>query len=147
MPEMKVEKSIEVKAPAERIWSLMVKIESWPDFIPVVRSAKLVSGEPMARGSKMRFTPELGLIKVPLTVTIVESDPPRRLAWGGGGPGVSAVHSFDLVEKDGKTTIISKESFTGFGVVFLRLAVSQKDLENLHVKWIEGLKQEAERQP
>jgi hypothetical protein len=145
MAELKASKSIEIKASAEKVWEVMARIESWPDWIPVIISAKAAKGEPLSLGSSIKFKPRLGPIPLNLTVKIVESDKPKRLAWGGGGPGVSAIHSFNLEEKDGVTKLTSSEVFTGFGVPLLKLVMGQADLDNLHEVWIAGYKKAAEK--
>ncbi len=145
MTELRAEKSIEINAPAEKVWGLMTQISRWAEWIPVIHSAEPVKGEALEPGSRFKFKPELGMLSINLAVTVIESDPPLHVTWKGGGPGVSAVHAFDLDEKEGITRLTSSETFSGLAVPLLRLAFGQKDLDNLHQRWIEGLKQAAEK--
>jgi len=143
MPEINIERSGVVDAAPSQLWEWMANIEDWPHWKPFIISSSLVSGRPLEMGSKLKFKPKMGPVPVPLTVKIVESDKPRRFAWGGGGPGLKALHSFDFEDLDGKTKVVTRETFSGFGVMILKLFVSEQDLINLHDEWIEAFQKKA----
>ncbi len=145
MPEMKVERALEVNASPRQLWDWMAAIENWPHWKPFIVSSSLVSGLPLEKGSKLRFKPKMGPAPINLTVRISESDPPNRLAWSGGGPGLAAVHSFDFEDLgNDHTRIVTREVFKGPAVWLLKLFVSQKNLEKLHEQWLEAFQKKAE---
>ena len=145
MAELKAEKSIVVNAPIEKVWKLMLDIPGWPKWFPALKAAGPVSGAPLAQGSVLSF--KLALMGPALTmkVSVIESQPPRRVAWTGGMLGVSAVHSFDFETQGGKTKVISKEAFQGPMVGFLKIFFNDAALGKLHQDWIEALKVAAEK--
>ena len=145
MGQVVVEKSMEISAPAQAIWEELVKVNSWPDYKPFVKKASTVGG-PLSAGSRLKMTLLMGgPAAVPLTVTISEFVPGKRLAWTGGVKGVvSAVHSFDLEESGGKTKVTSREEFQGALLWVMLLMVTRADLENLHQQWVLALKNRME---
>jgi len=146
MAELRMERSIEVEATPEQIWEFMVDIGSWSEWKPFLISAAPVSGSPLTLGSKLKFKPRMGPLPITLKVEIIESNPPHRFAWTGGGPGLKAVHSFDFKDAGaGKTQVISWEEFKGIGVNLLKLFVSEEDLGILHDDWVRAIKEKAEK--
>ncbi len=78
---MRVEESIEVAAPRERVWRLVSEPTRYSEFM-VGSSWRPVEGEPTS-GPRARFwlTVEAGSIDLGGVVEIVEFDPPHELAW------------------------------------------------------------------
>jgi len=144
MAEMRVDRSIEIDLSPEQAWEWLADIQSWPSWKPFIISSSYTSGGALRVGSKFKFKPKAGPVPVTLYTTITESKPPNRVAWGGGFPGLRAVHSFDFEKSGGgKTRITTKEAFTGFGVSLLNLVFSQKDLEKMHEAWLKAFQDRA----
>jgi hypothetical protein len=51
---MRIEHSIEIDAPVERVWGLTIDVESWPGFTPTMESVERLNSEPLAVGSRVR---------------------------------------------------------------------------------------------
>lgn len=75
---MRIEHTIDIAAPAERVWDLTLDVERWPQLTPTITSVERLDAGPMAVGSQARIKQPAQGTKV-WTVTTLE---PRRLfAW------------------------------------------------------------------
>jgi uncharacterized membrane protein len=79
--------SIEVDAPADRVWAVMSDPERWHEWTPSVTSIRLLNGRPLIVGSRAlirqpKFPPALW------TVTAIE---PGSFTWVSTAPGVRVV--------------------------------------------------------
>ena len=75
---MRIEDSIDIAAPVERVWELTMDVESWPQLTPTITSVKRLDHGPLAVGSAAR-------IKQPAqaerTWTVTTLEPKQRFAW------------------------------------------------------------------
>lgn len=150
MAEFTVERSVEVEAPVEAVWDLMMDVKSWPEWKPFMTKASIAGGyDSLSNGSKIRMSVMAGgPAAAPLSATVIEFNRPHRLAWEGGVKGlVHAVHSFDFRDKGGKTLVVSRETFSGALLWLINLMVTREDLEVLHEKWVAAIKQKLEGKP
>jgi uncharacterized protein YndB with AHSA1/START domain len=77
--------TIEIAAPPERVWEVVMDPRRLPDWVTIHRQLGPVP-EQLRRGS--RFEQTLNLRGAPLHVewTVVDVDAPRRAVWAGRGP-------------------------------------------------------------
>ena len=47
---MRFESSIDINAPAEKVWALIDKLEEWPQWMPSIKKIEKVSREPLTVG-------------------------------------------------------------------------------------------------
>lgn len=89
---MRIEHTIDIAAPTERVWALTVDVESWPDLSPTMTAVERLDGGPMRVGSTARVKQPGQRPKV-WTVTAVE--PGRRFAWRSRvfGTDMTATHT------------------------------------------------------
>ena len=141
----RVARSAEIAAPAQAVWDRIVAVASWPEWKPFI-SRTAMSRPELSLGSRFKMHIRVkGPFAVPVSVRVCEWQPPRRIAWTGGIPGVSvSVHSFLLEEKDGRTRLTSLEEFTGALVWLMLLLVTPADLESLHDRWLAAIRQRVE---
>ena len=52
---MRIEDSIDIAAPVERVWELTMDVESWPQLTPTITSVKRLDHGPLAVGSAARI--------------------------------------------------------------------------------------------
>ncbi len=75
---MRIEHSIDIAAPVERVWDLTVDVESWPEFTPTITRVQRLDAGQLTIGSKAR-------IKQPAqgerTWTVTTLEPKQRFAW------------------------------------------------------------------
>lgn len=106
-----VKQSIEIKAPIERVWSLIMDPERLGEWVSIHERAFDLPGGGLERGST--FGQRLKLKGVPLKVRweVVECTPPRRARWAGSaGAGARAAIAYDLSERDDGSTLFDYEN-------------------------------------
>ena len=83
--------SVEVAAPPERVWDVLIDVERWPEWTESVTSARIVDTGPLAVGSRVEIV-QPRIPKATYTVTALE--PGRSFTWEQRQPGstVTAHH-------------------------------------------------------
>jgi uncharacterized protein YndB with AHSA1/START domain len=136
---------IEVKAPAEVVWKLLVDAENWSNHFPPEDQVKILSGESeLMLGTKFhRVT-----VGYPMSPIVTECVPGRRLAWSttvdDDETGSTAYHGWVITPTEDGCHVLSEE--TQQGEFFLEL-IGRKHpgaLFRYHQDWVEGLARAAE---
>lgn len=97
---MRIENTINIEAPVERVWELTIDVESWPEHTPTMTSIERLDGFPLDVGSRVRIKQPAQRAKV-WTVTTME--PGRRFAWTTRAMGTTMTGSHAL-RTDGQGT-------------------------------------------
>jgi hypothetical protein len=109
--------TIEIAAPPQAVWAVLVDLSRYPDWNPVFREA---AGE-IATGKRIRLRsvhPANGRMMT-VKPKIVSADPGTELRWASSLPGIiSGEYSFRLTAADGGTRLVQSESFRGLLVPF-----------------------------
>ncbi|WP_343672718.1 SRPBCC domain-containing protein [Chitinophaga sp.] len=136
---------IDVKAPAEVVWKLLVDAENWFKYFPPENQVKILSGEKeLAVGTKWsRVT-----VGFPMSLTVTEFEPFRRLSWAttvdGDDTNSSAYHGWVITPTKDGCHILTEE--TQQGTWFLE-ELGRKNpgaLYRYHQDWVERLARAAE---
>lgn len=98
---MRIENSINIAAPLDRVWELTLDVEAWPDHTPTVTSVERLDDGPIAVGSQARIKQPAQGAKV-WTVTALE--PRKRFAWATKSMGTRMTGGHELAESAGGTT-------------------------------------------
>ncbi len=98
---------IEIVATPETVWNIMADIEAWPSWNPDVKKACL-KGE-LEEGTQFQWKTKVGKI----TSLLQKVEPPHLLAWTGRIMGINAIHVWRIESKDGKTVVVTEESWEG----------------------------------
>jgi hypothetical protein len=145
MTEIRTE--IEIDAPAERVWQVLIDFTSYPQWNPVMRVVKR-EVEPGTR-LKVHVRPwrRLGMTFCP---TVLTAEPSRELRWHGQlllSGLFAGEHSF-TIEPIGKNKVrfIQQEVFTGL-LVPLFVLVLQARTRRVFEDMNEALKGRAEQAP
>lgn len=99
-----VRQSIEIDAPIERVWELIMDPERLGDWVSIHESAYDYPDRDLRKGD--RFGQRMKLKGVPLKVRweVSNCEPPRRARWHGkAAAGAKARIAYDLRERDGGT--------------------------------------------
>ena len=83
--------SIDVAAPPERVWEVLVDVERWPEWTDSVTGVRSLDSGPLAVGSRV----EVSQPRIPTgTYTVTALEPGRAFTWEQRQPGsrVSAHH-------------------------------------------------------
>ena len=102
---MRFESSIEINAPAGRVWALIDRLEEWPLWMRSVKRIERVSKGPLAVGSRLSVTAKVSGLTVKLLMTITEFVPERAVVMQGKTLGTSLRRFYNLKPVDGKTKV------------------------------------------
>jgi uncharacterized protein YndB with AHSA1/START domain len=131
---------VDVQAPPEVVWQLLVDAENWSSYFPPEDQVKILSGErELALGAKWsRVT-----VGFPMSLTVTEFEPFRRLAWAttvdGDETGSSAYHGWVITPTDEGCHVLTEE--TQQGPWFLEQLGRKHPgaLYSYHQDWVERL--------
>jgi hypothetical protein len=127
----------EVESTADRLWDILADVKAWPEW----QGTSYVDPPtaPLQKGST--FAAELGGHK--WNVTVTEADRPKRLVWAGRQMGLKAVHEWEFAEAGGRTQAFSRDTMSGWPLLFARATV-EKTVSEHDQKWLANLKVKAE---
>ena len=136
---------IDVKAPPEVVWKLLVDAEHWSGYFPAEDQVQILSGESeLALGARYhRVT-----VGYPMSLTVTECIPGRRLAWAttvdGDDTGSTAYHGWVITPTAEGCHVLTEE--TQQGEFFLDVIGRQYPgaLYRYHQDWVERLARAAE---
>jgi uncharacterized membrane protein len=107
---MRFEASIEVGAPAQRIFDVYTDVERWPEWTDSVTSVQLLDTGQLRVGSRAR-------IKQPRLPTaeweVVDLVPGRSFSWTARGPGIRTTGHHLITGGDGPVTVTAALEQTG----------------------------------
>jgi uncharacterized membrane protein len=102
---MRFESSIEINAPAEKVWAMIDKLEEWPQWMPSIKNIERLSKEPLTVGSQLSVTATVSGLTVTLLMTITEFVPERTVVMQGKALGTSLTRFYTLEPVNGKTKV------------------------------------------
>ena len=138
MCKISVEFVAEIQVKPEKIWDILADAEGWPkwqgtDFVKLGTPGMLKKGT--------LFEANLGGMR--WDITVLEAERPRRLAWAAKRPGLKGVHSWEFLERGGKTTVTTRETMSGWMLIPLYF-MARSGLSKTDSKWLADLKVRAE---
>jgi hypothetical protein len=118
-----IEASVEIDAPPEAVWDVLIEFGAYGEWNPVIRA---IEGD-LRENARFRVQIDLpGLPPVSFAPTVVALDPGRRLRWLGRVPipGVAeGRHEFRIDPIDGgRSRFVQREEFSGVAVRVLPVA-------------------------
>lgn len=82
------ETSVDIAAPAERVWAVLVEVERAPEWTASMTAVKLLGDGPLAVGSRVRIKqPRLP----PVVWEVTSLEPGRSFSWRARGPGFTTI--------------------------------------------------------
>jgi hypothetical protein len=137
--------SIDIKASAERVWSLLMDFPAYPRWNPFVRS---IEGNPSVGGSLKVFIRPPGSNAMRFQPKVLVCDAKRELRWKGKllMPGLfDGEHYFKLAPSgSGATAFEQGEVFSGVLVPLFRRSLDGATRQGF-IAMNEALKREAEK--
>jgi uncharacterized membrane protein len=117
---MRWETSIEIDAPASRVWGLTVDVAAWPTFTPTMRRVERLDDGPFGPGSSARIK-QPG--QAPAVWTVMRFEAGRSFGWQTRRMGLTMTGSHLVTSRgDGCVNTLSIElTGRGSGVVWLLL--------------------------
>ena len=116
---MKLEHSITINAPLEKVWALNTDIANWPSLMTTVTSVKRLDDGPLHPGSS-------ALLKQPgqrpTVWTVTDVEPHRFFAWNTKTVGMSMRATHTLVQTgDAVTNTLGIEMSGGLAAIIGRI--------------------------
>lgn len=100
---MRFESSIDINAPPEKVWTLIDKLEQWPQWMPSIKKIERVSKGPLTAGSQLSVTAKVSGLTVKLLMTIIKFVPERTVVMQGKALGTSLTRFYNLEPLNDKT--------------------------------------------
>ncbi|HEV7618193.1 MAG TPA: SRPBCC domain-containing protein [Burkholderiaceae bacterium] len=141
----RIETQIEINAPAERVWSLLMDFPSYPRWNPFIRS---IEGNPMVGQSLNVLIQPPGSKAMRFRPTVLKVEPNREFRWKGKllVPGLfDGEHYFKLEPKPGGGLVFRQgEVFSGLLVPLLKRSLDGATRQGF-IAMNEALGREAEK--
>ena len=102
---MRFQSSVDVKAPVEKVWTLIDRLEEWPQWMPSIKKIERLSKEPLTVGSKLSVTAKVSGLTVTLLMTITEFVTERTVIMKGKALGTSVTRFYSLEPQNGETKV------------------------------------------
>jgi carbon monoxide dehydrogenase subunit G len=102
---MRFESSIDIDAPAERVWALVDKLEEWPEWMPSIKKIERVSQGTLTAGSRLIVTAKVSVLTVRLSMTITEFVRERNVILEGKALGTKLARFYTLDPIGGSTRL------------------------------------------
>lgn len=135
-----VRNEIVVAAPPERVWAWLVRAPLWPTWYPNSQNVRILAGnEPtLRRGTEFAWR----TFGVGIRSTVLEFQPPARIAWNAFGLGVDAYHAWLIEPVAGGTRILTEETQYGWAAR-MSAAIFPARMHTFHQVWLEELGRKA----
>jgi hypothetical protein len=116
MPRKELYTGIDIDAPPERLWQVLMDFESFPQWNPFIRE---IRGNPK-EGEKLKVILKRMKGKdMTINPTVMKSIPNQEFRWLGKIPGFSGEHIFEIKPNEKGVRFVQREVFTGFLVPFI----------------------------
>ena len=129
-------KTVDIAAPPERVWAVMIDVERWPEWTKSMETIRRLEGGPFAIGSSTWISqPKLR----PAVWTVTQFDAGRSFTWSASGPGfrVFGSHGVEPIESGSRATLsIRFEGLLGgiVGHLLRKLNVEYMEMEAAGLK-------------
>jgi carbon monoxide dehydrogenase subunit G len=100
---MRFASSIDINAPPEKVWTLIDKLEQWPQWMPSIKKIERLSKGPLTAGSQLSVTAKVSGLTIKLLMTIIKFVPERTVVMQGKVLGTSLTRFYNLEPLNDKT--------------------------------------------
>jgi uncharacterized protein YndB with AHSA1/START domain len=101
-----VQAKIDIHAPVERVWEIVMDPNRLKDWVTIHRSVRDVSAEPLTRGATMDQVLHIRGVSFHVHWTLTDICAPNRAEWEGHGPAHSrALIRYELSGDGGGSTV------------------------------------------
>ncbi len=136
-----VERTIEIEAPPEVVWKVMIDVEKWPEWTRSMRKVEVMGDAPFGKGSSARVAARM----TPRAVwTVTEFEENRSFTWEAKTANSVAVaeHVIEPVETGSSVTL--SVTVTGSWIVKVAGPVMAIAIRRSVRQEAEGLKRRSE---
>lgn len=139
-----VHNEIEINAPPQVVWEILIDAPSWPNWYKGAKNVVLKnSNEATLKADAVFNWQTMGL---KFESTIKEFVPYQRLSWESKKKMIQGYHGWLILPTPTGCKVITEESQNGW-LTLLEKTFQRKKLHRLHDIWLAEIKQKAEAQP
>lgn len=129
---------VEIRAPAEKVWELLVEIAAWPSWHPEIVGVRYP--EHLEPGASFGW--QVGRRNLTSTITVIAS--PHHLAWETPVRGGTVRQAFLIEPHERECHVTVECSVDGLAARLLRRRV-QRATDEAQRRWVAALRERAER--
>jgi uncharacterized protein YndB with AHSA1/START domain len=135
---MRFEATIDVAAPAQRVFDIYAAVERWPDWTTSVTSVERLDPGPLRVGSRIRIRQS----RLPVAVwEVTDFVPSRSFTWIARGPGVVTTGRHEVMPAGGEGHVEVTASLEQAGLLGPLLGLLTRRLTNRYLRTeVRGLK-------
>jgi uncharacterized membrane protein len=138
---MHFQTTVEISAPAARVWDVLADVTTWPSWTSSVTSAELSSGELLGLGAEVRVRqPRLA----PAVWRVTRFEAGRSFQWTSSSGGVTSVADHVLTDLNGMTHVLLTVDQSGLLAPLIGLAFGGLTRRYMRTE-AEGLKRRSEQ--
>ncbi len=134
-----IQHSRRIDAQPETVWEQFGDVASWPRWLPIIRGARWLDGEPWTDGARLRMAMAVGPASLGVDVTIANASPPLSVAWAAGRLGVRSLHTWTFTPDNGGTLATSHEALDGPMPQMLGVRALRPMINRMTASWLDSL--------
>ena len=136
----------ELASPAapELIWAWLVRVTLWPSWYPNSRNVRIDGGYCTDLSKGCAFT--WHTFGVDIRSTVLEFEPPHRVAWNAFGIGVDAYHAWLITPTSTGSHVLTEETQYGWADRLSSWLFPTR-MSRFHQLWLERLSASAQSGP
>jgi hypothetical protein len=136
---LNIEHTTSIACPAGRVWSELIRFDTWHEWNPMVRRASGTAETGLQ--TRVWFKSSLGLL-LPFQIKILKAED-QELVWQGNVLGVLGVHYFRIQGREKGCSLVHGMDFTG-GLVALAGGLIRYQTERSFLNMNQALKERCE---
>lgn len=136
-----VSNQIEIAAPPQRVWDILIDMERWQDWYAGASNVRLTSSSDGKLTTNAQFS--WTIMDLDFVSTVKEFEPPFRLSWESRKSTIQGYHAWLLIPTETGTRVVTDESQFGILAWLQGIFVPTK-LSKLHDTTLERIKERAE---
>jgi uncharacterized protein YndB with AHSA1/START domain len=136
-----VSNTIEIAAPPEKVWDVLIDVDTWPQWYAGAQSISLTSSTPgkLAPDATLAWN----IMDLDFISTVKEFEPPFRLSWESRKSTIQGYHTWLLIPTPTGTRLVTDESQFGI-LAWLQGIFIPTKLSKLHDETLANIKARAE---
>lgn len=102
--------TVDIDAPPERVWDVLIDVEKWPEWTSSMSSVKRLDAGELREGSRVRLKqPKLA----PTTMTVTRLERDKGFTWTATAPGLRVTATHTIIPRGKGSHVILSLVFDG----------------------------------
>jgi hypothetical protein len=140
-----IEESVRINANIERVWEIFIDLSRWRGWNTALNVVSSIENGPIAEGKSFTCVMRPLVFAVHLKPLAIEVLPCKKVVLSGNKFGIRARHEFLFNGNKEKTTVTSRETFTGIPPALPGWIFVQRKIKKLTRSMLQDLKNAAEK--